>query len=294
MLKVGIKKEMMFFSRSFRLMGVLIASVAFAVLSPFLMNLSFNMMSGLMGSGEEAADTSIEENIDISAGGVSGEDLFGELGDMFTDKEIMAKMGVLSSVGDLTNTLLLIFMLVTMYSAGGELKKRSMIIPQNAGLTPKLYLLPKFLIYPVAAAALAFVGVWVSFGTTSLMFQTAAVPVGDLALVALLAAVFNAFMITLYFTLGICTKKAGISVVIMYGGNAILTTLFQALGATKFHPFTLVSQCQGILTSGEIDMANLWGSIGVSLLLILLCYFVTLFVVSAARIDNRGKEEMEL
>ncbi len=294
MLKVGIKKEMMFFSRSFRLMGVLIASVAFAILSPLLMNLSFNMMSGLMDSMEDVPDASIEEDIDISVGGVSGEDLFGELGDMFTDKEIMAKMGVLSSVGDLTNTLLLIFMLVTMYSAGGELKKRSMIIPQNAGLTPKLYLLPKFLIYPLAAAALAFVGVWVSFGTTALMFQTAAVSVGDLALVALLAAVFNAFMITLYFTLGICTKKAGISVVIMYGGNAILTTLFQALGATKFHPFTLVSQCQNILTNGEIDTANLWGSIGVTLLLILLCYFVTLFVVSAARIDNRGKEEMEL
>ncbi len=294
MLKVGIKKEMMFFSRSFRLMGVLIASVAFAILSPLLMNLSFNMMSGLMGSMEDVPDASIEEDIDISVGGVSGEDLFGELGDMFTDKEIMAKMGVLSSVGDLTNTLLLIFMLVTMYSAGGELKKRSMIIPQNAGLTPKLYLLPKFLIYPLAAAVLAFVGVWVSFGTTALMFQTAAVPVGELALVALLAAVFNAFMITLYFTLGICTKKAGISVVIMYGGNAILTTLFQALGATKFHPFTLVSQCQNILTDGEIDTANLWGSIGVSLLLIFLCYFVTLFVVSAARIDNRGKEEMEL
>lgn len=304
MLKVGVKKEMMFFSRSFRLLGVIIASVAFAILSPLLMNLSYNMMSGLMdevaeetpisaNSSENEASVSVDGAMNVSVD-ITGENPLGVLGDMFSDDEMMAKMGVLSSVGDLTNTLLLIFMIVTMYSAGGELKKRSMIIPQNAGLTPKLYLLPKFLIYPLVAAALAFVGVWISFGTTALMFKTAAVPVGDLALVALLAAVFNAFMITLYFTLGICTKKAGVSVVIMYGGNAILTTLFQALGANKFHPFTLIAQCQEIITSGEKDMANLWGSIGVTVLLILLCYFVTLFVVSAGRIDNRGKEEMEL
>ncbi len=120
------------------------------------------------------------------------------------------------------------------------------------------------------------------------------VPVGDMALVALMACVFNIFMISLYFTLGICTKKAGLSVVIMYGGNVILTTLFQALGANKFHPFTLVNQCQNLITEGEKDMANMWGSMGVSVLLIVLCYFVTLFVVSAGKIDNRGKEEMEL
>ena len=137
-------------------------------------------------------------------------------------------------------------------------------------------------------------GVWVSFGITSLMFKGMTVTAGQLALVALLAAVFNAFMITLYFTLGICTKKAGLSVVIMYGGNVIFTTLFNALGADKFHPFTLTTQCQNIITQREIDSANLWGSIGISLLLMLLCYFVTLFVVSAKKIDNRGVEEMEL
>ena len=246
------------------------------------------------GAGEIVEDTDTAANGYANADDIIGGMGLGAIGDMFTDEDIMAKLGVVSSVGDLTNTLLLIFMLVTMYSAGGELKKRSMIIPQNAGLTPKLYLLPKFLVFPVTAALLAFLGVWVSFGITSLMFKGMTVTAGQLALVALLAAVFNAFMITLYFTLGICTKKAGLSVVIMYGGNVIFTTLFNALGADKFHPFTLTTQCQNIITQGEIDSANLWGSIGISLLLMLLCYFVTLFVVSAKKIDNRGVEEMEL
>ena len=296
MLNVGIKKEIMIVTHSFRFVGVLIASVVFAVISPLMMSLSYNMMSGLMdsGAGEIVEDTDTAANGYANADDIIGGMGLGAIGDMFTDEDIMAKLGVVSSVGDLTNTLLLIFMLVTMYSAGGELKKRSMIIPQNAGLTPKLYLLPKFLVFPVTAALLAFLGVWVSFGITSLMFKGMTVTAGQLALVALLAAVFNAFMITLYFTLGICTKKAGLSVVIMYGGNVIFTTLFNALGADKFHPFTLTTQCQNIITQGEIDSANLWGSIGISLLLMLLCYFVTLFVVSAKKIDNRGVEEMEL
>lgn len=291
MLNVGIKKEIMFFGRSFRFIGVLIASLVFAVISPLMMNLSYNMMSGLIGDADN--DTSITEEapeMNVNISGVSMD----MIGDMFTDNEMMAQLGVISSVGDLTQTLLLIFMLVTMYSAGGELKKRSMIIPQNAGLTPKLYILPKFIVFPLAAGLLAFMGIWVSFGITSLVFGGMSVPVGDMALVALMACVFNIFMISLYFTLGICTKKAGLSVVIMYGGNVILTTLFQALGANKFHPFTLVNQCQNLITEGEKDMANMWGSMGVSVLLIVLCYFVTLFVVSAGKIDNRGKEEMEL
>ncbi|MCM1299134.1 MAG: hypothetical protein NC203_11840 [Firmicutes bacterium] len=290
---MGIKKELMFFSRSFRLAGVIIASVVFALISPLLMKFSYSMISGLMEteSGQEISEAFDEDNLSISSSsGMS----FGLVGDMLGDEELMAKMGVISSVGDLTNTLMLIFMLVTMYSAGGELKKRSMIIPQNAGLTPKLYILPKFLVFPLIGGILAFVGVWLSFGMTALMFGAAAVGLSDLALTALLAAVFNAFMITLYFTLGICTKKAGVSVVIMYGGNAILTTLFQALGASKFHPFALIPQCQELIAAGEADLANIWGSIGVTLLLMALCYFVTLFVVSAKKIDNRGVEEMEL
>ena len=44
----------------------------------------------------------------------------------------------------------------------------------------------------------------------------------------------------------------------------------------------------------EADLINLFGSIGVTVLLMLLCYFVTIFVISAKRTDNRGEEGIEL
>ncbi|MDE6724708.1 MAG: hypothetical protein K2J79_03795 [Ruminiclostridium sp.] len=298
MLKTGLKKEMMFFTRSFRMWGIVLAAVLFAVVSPLLMKVSFMMLDAIgdmdfsmedtvpnSGDNAEGVNNMADFSIEIAGGDMD----FGSL----SDAEF-ASLGVISSLGDLTGTLMLVAMLVTMYSAGGELKKRSMIIPQNAGLTPQLYILPKFLVYPLAMAVFGFCGIWISYGTCCLMFADNDITIGAVAVTALVAGVFDAFMTAAYFTLGLCTAKAGLSVVIMYGGNAILTVLFNALGADKFHPFTLTSQAQSALMGQEIDHANLWGSIGITVLIILLCYFVTLFVISAKRIDNRGKEEMEL
>lgn len=295
MLKVGIKKELMFFTRSFKLGGIIIAAIAFAVLSPLLMKLSGVMMSSMETmdadnlKGGNYADLSYSEN--PSAEPMSFDsDLFS-----LFEEENLAYMGVLSAFGDLTNTLLLVFMIVTMYSAGGELKKRSMIIPLNAGLSTRLYVLPKYLVYPAAAAVIAFGGVLLSGLVTFLVFGGAYSPdIADLLLTALTAAVYDAFIITLYFTLGLCTARAGIATIILYSGSAILSVLFTAFGADKFHPFALKDLAQEILTEGERDFVNLLGSIGVTLLLMLLCYFVTVFVISAKKTDNRGEEGMEL
>lgn len=297
MLKTGLKKEMMFFTRSFRMWGIVLAAVLFAVVSPLLMKVSYMMLDAIGDMDFSAEDTVPNEggsaddvnNMADFSMEITGDMDFGSL----SDAEF-ASLGVISSLGDLTGTLMLVAMLITMYSAGGELKKRSMIIPQNAGLTPQLYILPKFLVYPLAMAVFGFCGIWISYGACCLVFSDNDITIGAVAVTALVAGVFDAFMTAAYFTLGLCTAKAGLSVVIMYGGNAILTVLFSALGADKFHPFTLTSQAQSALMGQGIDHANLWGSIGITVLIILLCYFVTLFVISAKRIDNRGKEEMEL
>lgn len=298
MLKTGIKKEMMFFTRSFRMWGIILAAVLFAVASPLLMKLSVFMLSAIENTDFdlEEGNPSISENVndmktDMSVNISASPDM--DFGPM-TDEKYMASLSIVGAMGDLTSTLMLVTMLVTMYSAGGELKKRSMIIPQNAGLTPKLYILPKFIVYPLTTAAIGFCGVWISYGTTSLVFSGVDIPVDAVAVTALSVAVFDAFMAAVYFTLGLCTSKAGLSVAVMYGGNVILTTLFSALGADKFHPFTLTSQAQNALFGDKTDTVNLWGSIGITLLIIILCYFVTLFVISAKRIDNRGREEMKL
>lgn len=291
MLKEGVKKEFMFFTRSFRMWGVLVAAVLFAAVAPLLIKLSFIMLEsldGMMGddSSYMTASASVE-GMDFSAE-------FGGADFDMSKEDQMGKIGAISALGDLTQTLMLIFMLVIMYAAGGELKKRSMIIPQNAGLSSKLYILPKFIIYPVFAAVFAFCGIWIGFGVSTLVFPGVQVSVLGVLEAAFAAAVYDAFIMVLYLTLGLCTAKAGIATAIMYGGSTILSALFSALGADKFHPFTLTSQAQSAVMAESFDAVNYWGSMGITVLIMILCYFVTLFVISAKRIDNRGKEEMLL
>jgi len=301
MLKTGIKKELMFFTRSFKMGGIIIAAIALAIASPLLMKLSGAMINSLdsLDNIDDFDNSGVSLNFTLGEGNYRTEDMMNldpdDLMSVFGE-ENLAPLGVLSAYGDTTATLLLIFMIVTMYSAGGELKKRSMIIPRNAGLSTKLYVLPKFLVYPFAAAIFAFLGILASGFVSMLVFGGAfQLKITQILLVAVMAAVYDAFIITLYFTLGLCTARAGIATIILYGGSAILSTLFSSLGADKFHPFAFTSEVQAIiLGEEEADMTNIFGSIGVSVLLMLLCYFITIFVISAKRVDNRGKEEIEL
>lgn len=298
MLKTGIKKELMFFTRSFKMAGIIIAAIVLAVASPLLMKLSGFMMSSLdsmdINNSQNGNYTDVSLQVNINNEYMSYGSDFDSMFSLFED-ENLAPLGLISAFGDLTNTLLLIFMIVTMYSAGGELKKRSMIIPRNAGLSTKLYVLPKFLVYPFAAAVFAFGGVLVSGLVTAIVFNGVyEINMGSLMQAALTAAVYDAFIVTLYFTLGLCTARAGIATIILYGGSTILSVLFTSLGADKFQPFALKTLAQDILMEGEADFINLMGSIGVTLLIMLLCYFVTIFVISAKRTDNRGEEGIEL
>lgn len=291
MLKEGVKKEIMFFTRSFRIWGVLTAAVLFAAVAPLLIKLSFIMMESLDGMmGGDSSYMSASASVEAMDFGVE----FGGTDFDMSAEDQMGKFGAISALGDLTSTLMLIFMLVIMYAAGGELKKRSMIIPQNAGLSSKLYVLPKFIIYPVFAAVFAFCGIWIGFWVSTLVFPGVQVDILGVLEAAFAAAVYDAFIMALYLTLGLCTAKAGIATVIMYGGSTILSALFSALGADKFHPFTLLSQAQSAVMEESFDAVNYWGSMGITVLIMILCYFVTLFVISARRIDNRGKEEIQL
>lgn len=287
----GIKKELMFFTRSFRIWGVIIAAVVFAVATPLLMKLSSAMLNSIGDMSAEDFDSAYTVQMSYEQTASLDYDMM----DIFSD-DYMVEMSVLGSYGDLTNTLMLIFMLVTMYSAGGELKKRSMIIPRNAGLSTKLYLLPKFIIYPLSVAVFAFCGMLLNGGVTALLFSNAGFEIhfDRLALIGLGAAVYDAFIATAYFALGLCTAKAGIATIIMYGGSTILSLLFQAFRADKFHPYAFAGQMEGILADGTVDAANYWGSIGITLLIMLLLYFITVFVISAKKVDNMGEEEIML
>lgn len=305
---MGIKKELMFFTRSFRMWGVILAAVVFACLYPPMMKLADSAVSSYSDNyaydddyydydddyyGDDYSDketVAFRADSDVKSADTI-DDLLGV--DDLLEGSVFGMLSMMSVLSDMTATLILIFMLVTMYTAGGELKKRSMIIPQNAGLSPKLYLAPKFLLYPPFMLIIAFLGIMLGWGMTTAFFGSFC-PLSTALCAALAAGAYDMFLAAAYFTLGLCTAKAGLSVILVYGGHLIFTVLFDSFGADKFHPFTLVTQAQNLFAGEELDAVNLWGSIAVTLLLIILCYFVTLFVISTRKIDNSGEEQMEL
>lgn len=130
-IKAGFKKEWFQFSRTFRLWGILIATVSFSLADPLM----YWAMNALLGS---LTDTDMYGSI---GGAVDIENslgmLFGNAGSVFA-----------GTMADLCATSLLIIMLILMSPCGGEQKKRATIIPSCSGLDTFSYLIPKYVMYP--------------------------------------------------------------------------------------------------------------------------------------------------
>lgn len=261
MFKAGMKKELLFFGRSFRLWGVLIGFISFAIVDPLMIKALDEMykMTALM-----------PEMTGMPAFSMSD--------------------GLASGIADITSTGYLICMLVMMGTAGGELKKRSTIIPNCSGLTPSAFLLPKFIFYPLFVLVTVFFSVILCSAMSSLIFGEAMI-IENTLVAAASAAVYAVFNISLYLMLGLSTGKAGIAVVICFLFGTLLGTVFQILGVDKFHPYALQTEATVAASGAPVDYLNLFGSIGVTLILVAIFYFITLFVLYAKRVDNRGSEK---
>ena len=272
MLKAGFTKELLYFLRTKKLMVITIVILALAVLDPLLM---WGMVELLSNMGDAAADATASMYEGMTA-------------EMSYD----ASYGVLMSIGDLTSTVSLITMLVLMQTAGGELKKRATIIPNCAGLTPKAYLMPKFILYPLFMFAATFVAMMVAYLMSTILFAEG-FPLTDALLAALGAGAYAMFLNALYLCIGLSMAKAGAATAICYGGATILNMVLSSLGAQKFHPFALLSEAQNAII-GQADLLNLFGSFGVTVLIIAALYLVTLLALTARRVDNAGIDNGEL
>ena len=271
MLKAGFTKELIYFIRTKKLMVITIVVLAFAVLDPLLM---WGMMALMNNMADIATDATISSGaVDIA----------------ITDS---ATVGFIGSLGDITSTVSLIVMLVLMQTAGGELKKRATIIPNCAGLSPKAYLIPKFILYPIYMMVITFVGLVAAYGMSHLLFAEGFSFVNALVS-AFSAGVYALFLNALYLCIGLSTSKAGAATAICFGGATILSAVLSALGAQKFHPFALMSVAQNAVF-GEIDLLNLFGSFGVTVLIVAAFYLITVLALSAKRVDNIGGDIGEL
>lgn len=278
MIKTGIKKEFMLFSRGFRLIGVIITIIGISLMYP-LMYKSMEMMAGQIADMGQQIGGEAQDQVTGAVDSING--MMSSLEAMYGGS--MAAVGFKTGVSSITSTGFLIISLLLMATAGGEQKKRSIIIPDCAGLTPAGYVMPKFIVYPVMIGLLSFLGGMATGGISNLIYNNE-LNINDIIFSSLCAAIYMLFMTALYFLIGLSTGRPGISVIIVYGGSTIIPILLQSLDIDRYNPFTL----QSLLMSSynDADMNNFMLSTVVAFILSVICCLLALMIMTLRRVDN--------
>lgn len=274
MFLAGIKKELKLFTRGFRLWGILIAIVGIALMYPGMYKLIEIMAEMLKAVSAEA--------------GVSADEAISSITNMLDSLTLLyggslANVGFFTGIASFTAEGFLIMALLLMATAGGEQKKRSVIMPNCAGLTPAGYVVPKFVMYPAMIGVLGFIGAVLTALFSQLMFG-GTIPFESIVFSGACVAFYLVFMISIYFLFGIATGRPGIGVVIIYFGSALLPTLLGAFDINKYNPFAL----QGMIMTApaDADMQNFWLSIVVTIVLTVICCLLSLIITTVRKIDN--------
>lgn len=307
MLKNGLKKEFMLFSRTGKLIGVILVILIFSVMDPIMFKGMGAMVGAMANSIPEGSGAELTEYMQTVK----------DMASMFDS--FSASYLVATSIAEVTGLGLIILMFILMSAAGGEQKKRSVIIPQCAGLTPAGYIAPKFLIYPLSALLLSVLGVYLSAGVSSLLFG-GSLDMGKISLAALCLGVYMAFISVLQLTIGICTGKPGVSVIIVIIATSIIPMILSSFRVDRFNPFALTgiasnaaisaggeaagavsegatgsfasisAMMESLSASAEVDGLNMVVSVGVTVVISVILYFMTLFILTARQVKNEGNE----
>jgi len=264
-IKQGLNKEFMMIWRSFRLGGIILAFIGVSVYYPLNAKLSDELFKNMNMGGEFM--------------GVSMEELTAQFRDPFA-----------MTLSSLSALAVIIALILLSASAGGEQKKRSIIMPQTAGLTPAGYVAPKFILYPVLMFLVTLLSAFVTDAVCYLLTHIDRA-FGDVLLAGTMTGAYMMFTVCFYMFLGISTVQPGLSVLYVYAANNMIIPLISGIfGVDKFTPWSLdimvtnmMSSPGGIKTVGE---GNIAVTIAITLLLSAGLAFAALFAVSAKRTDN--------
>jgi len=271
--KAGFKKEILAFFRTSKFIIIALVILGLGTLSPLLIT----GMSSLMDS---MSDIYNEMGMDVS--------------DMTSVLTSSTSIGVSSTVSDITGVGLMVFLLLIMKAAGGEQKKRSVIIPQSAGLRSFGYIFPKFIIYPLSAFILAIIAMFVSWGISCLVFDYNDITFSGVLLGGILSGVCMMFYVCFHIALGTATGQAGMSAAVCIGASLILPNIF-AITTTEymFNPFALDVLAGTIVLQPSVSgdqMRDIIITVIFSVALMTLAFLIALFAQKARKIDNSGNE----
>lgn len=271
-IKAGFKKEWLQFTRTFRLGGILLGILSFAFADPLMYWGMGLLMQAITDSyGMIGGTTDIDNAFGMLFGNASA--VYG------------------GTMAEFCSTSLLIAMLVLMSPCGGEQKKRATIIPSCTGLEFFSYLVPKYVLYPGAIFVTSFVSCCISGGLCNLLFDSEQISVGMILLGALMCAVFMAFYIVVYMSIGLCSSRPGIVTVSMYLGVSIVQIILTSLDLTDFHPLTLRTLvCGGMFSDDFVladNMASILVGIALSVVIGVMMFILTLTVLKGKKINNQ-------
>lgn len=274
--KAGFLKEALSFFRTSKFIIIAVVLLGLSALSPLL-------ITGLGDLMDSMSDIYDEMGMDVS--GMTG---------MLSAE---SALGVSTTVSDLTTTGLIIYLLLINRAAGGEQKKRDVIIPQTAGLRSTGYLFPKYIVYPLSAFVLSVLGMFVSWGVSSVAFEINNVNATQVLIAGILVGMCMMFYVCFHITLGTATGKPGLSAAVCIVASVLLPSIFVIVGTDYlFNPFALNTMATDIIVNLEISgelMRDIAATIAFALGLMVLSYFIALFAQNAKKIDNSG-DEIEL
>lgn len=293
-LQNSFKKEWAHFTRTFRIWGVILIILGVAVSNPMMFKMVAVIMDEMTAEPSVSTASLINQApSDGSDGGILGGINFEDAMAMYRDAGIMFSV-TLSSVVSMG---LLVTMLILMSAAGGEQKKRAMIVPMCSGLDYKNYLLPKFIIYPLFTLAVSFVSALITGGLCNAMFEENKISEAGLFLAALDMSVYMTFIICVFLSLGLCTSRPGVMVPCIFLGQSLLNTILAAMGLSRFHPLALLGYIDSFLITTpdfiETEGASFAVAIALSLVISVLMFFLALGVLKAKKINNQEEIEPE-
>lgn len=294
-LKHCFKKELSQFMRTFRFYALIIIF--------FAMFMSYPALFGFAGSvlnKDFTESPSTEQAASVSLGTVetSSNDIMSEIDmdamiEMYSDAGLMFGTTVVMTLP----SCVLVAMLLFMSAAGGEQKKRAMIVPLSSGLKFKNYLIPKFTIYPLFSFIVTFLCTTFAGVACNIIFPNNHVKIENMLVAALLAGIYVTFIITVHLSLGLCTSRPGIMTAAIYVGSSIVQSLLQGFGITEYHPFAISSMISDMLMMPEYsfadNMMNIIVTIVISIVVCIVMFFLALGVLNAKKINNREEIKPE-
>ena len=270
--KASFKKEFLAFRRTGKVFTIAAVIIGLAILYT-------TMTKGLSLFFDTMSSTYDELGMDVS--GISE-----TLGNS-PSSSVVAAISAISSAG------LIVYLIMINSYAGGEQKSRSVIIPRSTGLRSFSYIFPKFILYPLTALVLAIMGMFVSLGISSLIYETTDISVIEGLFAGALLGTHLMLYTCIHITIGTATGKAGMSATICIVASMLLPGIFAALGAENiYNPFTLNGLSASIVmkTIDDIQPGEIIATVAIALAIMIILYFLSLFIQNAKRVDNSGNE----